>query len=184
MEGCRLGKCIALGCLRQVIPCHHASFTKLFHPQSPFLSFCLFFSTSFLFSVTYQLSEVLAGHQPFYWFPPPSMYWNIIQLRDVASMKGTYVLKINHFFYWSNIFFQICWFACEVHRVFRVHARPHVHLPCFPCCTTWKITPRWTSAEDHACTMSRYSWGQRLACSFACKRAGELTRWLQPSVPP
>lgn len=98
--------------------------------------------------------------------------------------KGLTFLKSIIFFYCSNIFFQSCWFACEVHRVFRVHARPHVHLPCFPCCTTWKITPRWTSAEDHACTMSRYSWGQRLACSFARKRAGELTRWLQPSVPP
>lgn len=151
----------------------------------PFFLFASFFllhsfSLSLINSLRYWRGTNLSIDFP----PPPSMYWHIIQLRDVASMKGTYVLKINLFFYWSNIFFQICWFACEVHRVFRIHARPHVHLPCFPCCTTWKITPRWTSAEDHACTMSRYSWGQRLACSFACKRAGELTRWLQPSVPP
>lgn len=150
----------------------------------PFFLFASFFLLH-SFSVTYQLSEVLAGHQPFYWFFPPLYVlkyhpasWYGINERDLRSWNQYF------FFYWSNIFFQSCWFACEVQRVFHVHARPHVHLPCFPCCTTWKITPRWTSAEDHACTMCRYSWGQRLACSFACKRAGKLTRWLQPSVPP
>lgn len=183
MEGCRLGKCIALGCLRHVISCHHASFTKLFHPQSPFLSFCLFFSTSFLFCHLSTLWGIGGAPTFLLIFSPPLCIEISSSFVTWHQWKGLTSLK-SRFFFLLEIFFQSCWFACEVQRVFHVHARPHVHLPCFPCCTTWKITPRWTSAEDHACTMCRYSWGQRLACSFACKRAGKLTRWLQPSVPP
>lgn len=93
-------------------------FTKLSQPRSPFLSPCLsffnhhnhFFGLSLVDSPWNLLAANLAIDPP----PTPlSIYWNIIQLRDVASMKGTYVLKINLFLIGVLffVFFQKCCFA-------------------------------------------------------------------------
>lgn len=114
MEGCRLGKCIALGYLRQVIPCHHASFTKLFHPQSPFLSFCLFFSTSFLFCHLSTLWGIGGAPTFLLIFFPPLCIEISSSFVTWHQWKGLTFLKSIFFFYWSKIFFQSCWFACEV----------------------------------------------------------------------
>lgn len=117
-----------------------SSIPKLFQPRSPCLSsYPLpppFFLTSFLFFVTCQLSMEFAGRRP--WRLNPSIYWNIIQLCEAASMRGTWALEINIFL----IGVMRC-FACGAPCVFHVPISrwAHVHLPCFSCCTTWKITP-------------------------------------------
>lgn len=107
MKGRRLGKCLASVCLWQlwqVKPRHHASF---YWTSAPFISPCLSFLNKIL-----SFCPSLVNSQWKLWganlaidSPSAPIYWNIIQLPDVASLKETCFLKINVFFFLLEYFF-------------------------------------------------------------------------------
>lgn len=138
MKGCRFGKCIPSDCLWQlwrVLPCHHASFHQTLSTSIP-LSFSLsLFFLIIIISLVCHLSTLHGICWPPTMLLIPPIYWNIIQLRDVASMKGTYVLKINLFLI-RVLFF--CFFPepllCPAFSISQFHGGPVC--TCF-LCTRW-----------------------------------------------